>query len=414
MKTAIVIGAGFVGAACAWQLQRAGFQCTVFDPGEASAAASWGNAGHLAIEQIDPLASISNLRSLPGRLFAFGGPVGLPLHDVDAWLPFGIRLVAASTPARFATGRRVLSALLSEAMPAWQRLVDQTKTDSLLRVDGHFVVWESQKTASVGKRNWLHADIGKVRVETATQDELRALQVRFNRRPVDALRFHNTGQILDLPKMREGILQSLRKQGVKLEKIVARSLESHSGRAAVRLADGPLLNADVVVVAAGIGSAALLPAFESVIPLIAERGYHLDSASSDVSGGIHLPPVAFEDRSVIVTEFMSSLRIAGFTEFSRGDAKPDPRKWRRLLHHARALGLPIGIDAGQWVGSRPTLPDYLPAIGKSHQASNLFYAFGHQHLGVTLAALTGELVASLACGVDPAVDLRPLHLDRFH
>lgn len=418
MKAAIVIGAGFVGAACAWQLQRAGYQCTVFDPGEASAAASWGNAGHLAIEQIDPLASMANLRSLPGRLFSLGGPVGLPLRQADAWLPFGIRLIAAATPARFAAGRHVLSGLLSESMPAWQRLAAQTKTDQFLRVDGHFVAWESQKTAQAGKQHWLEADIGKARAEPASRDELEALQAHFNRRPVDALRFHNTGQILDLPRMREAIMQTLRQQGAKVHRTAVRALEAQGGQAAVRLADGALLNADVVVVAAGIGSAALLPAFEATIPLIAERGYHLDSTAPDATGtGLHggapLPPVAFEDRSVIVTEFASSLRIAGFTEFSRADAKADPRKWRRLAHHAQELGLPIGHDAAHWVGSRPTLPDYLPAIGKSQQAANLLYAFGHQHLGVTLAALTGELVASLACGADPAVDLRPLNLDRF-
>lgn len=419
LKTSIVIGAGFVGAASAWQLQRAGYQCTVLDPGEASAAASWGNAGHLAIEQIDPLASMANLRSLPRRLFSLGGPVGLPLRQASAWLPFGLRLMAAAMPSRFAAGRRVLSGLLSEAMPAWHRLAAQTKADQFLRVDGHFVTWESHKTAQAGKRHWLEADIGQARAEPASREELEALQARFNRRPVDALRFHRTGQILDLPRMREAILNTLRQQGAKVEKTAARALEAQGGRAAVRLADGALLNADVVVVAAGIGSATLLPAFEKSIPLIAERGYHLDWAISDVggagrTGGAPLPPVAFEDRSVIVTEFSSSLRIAGFTEFSSVDAQPDPRKWRRLADHAQALGLPTSHDAAHWVGARPTLADYLPAIGKSHRASNLVYAFGHQHLGVTLAALTGELVASLACGSDPAVDLRPLNLDRFH
>ena len=105
MKTATIIGGGLIGAACAWQLQRAGFAVTLVDPGDAPRAASWGNAGHLAVEQIEPLASRANLRSLPRRLFAFGGPVGLPLRDVAAWLPFGLRLIAASSPARFVAWR---------------------------------------------------------------------------------------------------------------------------------------------------------------------------------------------------------------------------------------------------------------------------------------------------------------------
>jgi D-amino-acid dehydrogenase len=59
------------------------------------------------------------------------------------------------------------------------------------------------------------------------------------------------------------------------------------------------------------------------------------------------------------------------------------------------------------------LPDYLPAIGASRRAGNLYYAFGHQHLGLTLAATTGELVAALMAGAEPKVDLAPFDLGRF-
>jgi len=413
LKSAIVIGAGFVGTACAWQLQQCGYHCTVVDPGEQTAAASWGNAGHLAIEQIDPLASMANLRSLPGRLFSLGGPVGLPWRDAGAWLPFGLRLMAAATPQRFAKGRSVLASLLAQAMPAWQRLADQTGTAQYLQTDGHFVVWESEKTTQQGQRHWLGADVGTALVRPATPEELASLRQRFNGRPLGAVRFQNTGQIMDLAKMRQAIVQALCKHGGRLETASVQSIQTHTGRAAVKLHNGALLNADLVLVAAGMGSATLLQPSEGAIPLIAERGYHLEASQRHAEEAHALPPVAFEDRSVIVTQFLFGLRIAGFTEFSSINSNPDPRKWRCLAQHAQALGLPMGPKARQWIGSRPTLPDYLPAVGRSRLAPNLLYAFGHQHLGVTLAAVTGELVASLARGAEPVVDVRPLNLDRF-
>ena len=385
----------------------------MLDAADTTRAASWGNAGHLAIEQIDPLASAANLRSLPGRLFAFGGPVALPLRDAVAWLPFGMRLVAAAAPQRFARGRRVLSALLSQAMPAWQRLVAQTGMAEHLRVDGHFVAWESERSAHRGKRHWLAADIGAAQAQVASPAELAQLRAQFNQRPVDAVRIHNTGQILDLAQARAGIGQALRSHGGSVRVATAQAVERGEGRAAVRLDDGALLDADLVLVCAGAGSATLLRASEGVVPLIAERGYHLDAPTPTDDATDGLPPVAFEDRSVIVTRFASTLRIAGFTEFARLESQPDPRKWQRLAHHARELGLPIGPDARRWIGARPTLPDYLPAVGRSRAASNLMYAFGHQHLGVTLAAITGELIAAMASGTDPAVDVRPLDLGRF-
>ena len=414
MSTAQVIGGGFVGAACAWQLQRAGYQVTLFDQGDATRAASWGNAGHLAIEQVQPLASAANLRSLPQRLFLRGGPVGLPPRDIAAWLPFGLRLVAAASPRRFAAGQQVLAGLLAQAMPAWRRLVTQTGMADALREDGHYVAWESAATAAHGKRQWLEADVGTAQVRQARPDELARLRSEFGQRPVDAVRFDGTGQILDLARARSGIVQALEAAGGCVQVAQVRGLALQGTQVRVQLDDGSLApDASLVLVCAGAGSATLLRATEGPVPLIAERGYHLETTLSPVPEPDGLPPVAFEDRSVIVTRFARSWRIAGFTEFSRATSSPDPRKWRALERHAVALGLPMAAGATRWVGARPTLPDYLPAMGRSRVAANLLYAFGHQHLGLTLAAITGELVAALACGKPPAVQLQPFDLSRF-
>jgi D-amino-acid dehydrogenase len=145
------------------------------------------------------------------------------------------------------------------------------------------------------------------------------------------------------------------------------------------------------------------------VPLIAERGYHLHTPHTDWPAD--MPPIVFEERAMLVTRFRSGMRAAGLFEFGRADSPADPGKWLRLRHHLDALGVDFGSPVTSWMGARPTLPDYLPAIGWSRRAENLFYAFGHQHLGLTLAAITGERVADLAFGrgeADPA-----LSLDRF-
>jgi glycine/D-amino acid oxidase-like deaminating enzyme len=173
---------------------------------------------------------------------------------------------------------------------------------------------------------------------------------------------------------------------------------------------GEVRNADCVVVAAGVRSRELLRTINVDVPLIAERGYHIQASQH---AWPDLPPVVFEDRSMIVTRFTSGLRIASFVEFADPDSPPDPRKWARLHRHAHALGLPSGPALTQWMGARPTLPDYLPAIGRSRLASNLIYAFGHQHLGLTLAPLTGQIVAALATRSPPPVDIGRCDLERF-
>ena len=145
------------------------------------------------------------------------------------------------------------------------------------------------------------------------------------------------------------------------------------------------------------------------VPIVAERGYHIQSAMPTWPQG--MPPVVFEDRSMIVTRFESGLRAASFVEFNKSDAPPDPRKWRRLERHVRDLGLRFGdpAKAARWMGARPTLPDYLPAIGRARGVP-VYYAFGHQHLGLTLAAVTGVRVGAM---VDDGAIPAEFDLSRF-
>jgi D-amino-acid dehydrogenase len=147
------------------------------------------------------------------------------------------------------------------------------------------------------------------------------------------------------------------------------------------------------------------------VPIVAERGYHIQSATAPWSAD--LPPVVFEDRGVVVSGFTSGTRASSFVEFTRPDAPPDPRKWARLRRHVAELGLTFGDDTTTWYGARPTLPDYLPAIGRSAKHPHVLYAFGHQHLGLTLGPITGEIVGDLAVGAPPRVDLAPFAVERF-
>jgi D-amino-acid dehydrogenase len=162
------------------------------------------------------------------------------------------------------------------------------------------------------------------------------------------------------------------------------------------------------VVAAGAASAALVAPLRLRAPLIAERGYHVEGAPGDWPAD--MPPVVFEDRSMIVTRFAGRLRAASIVEFATLETPPDPRKWARLRAHVAALGLSLREPTEPWIGARPTLPDYLPAIGRRGAVA---YAFGHQHLGLTLSATTGEALAALLHGQVPAFDLAPFDLTRF-
>jgi glycine/D-amino acid oxidase-like deaminating enzyme len=409
-STALVIGGGMVGLACAVNLRRRGIDTSLVDANQQPRPASWGNAGHIAVEQVEPLASMRTLRSFPRQLFWRGGALALPWRACAMWLPFAARLIHASFPARFAAGTKALESIAAEALPAWRRLTAHVGAQALIAEDGHFVVWETASGAHAGRESLRGTRIGTTSYRDVTSQEATTLSSLLARPPADAVRFSGTARARDPGDLLDSLSAGFIASGGALRHAVVHRLSVGKSRAIVELESGERISADMVVAAAGVGTGELLEQIGHRVPIIAERGYHIQSAITDWPD---MPPVVFEERSMIVNRFHSGLRATSFVEFGRRHSPPDARKWQRLRSHARDLGLAFGEPATEWMGARPTLPDYLPAIGRSHLAGNLWYAFGHQHLGLTLAAVTGEMIGAMALGDEPMLDARSFSLDRF-
>jgi D-amino-acid dehydrogenase len=403
----VVIGGGLIGLNVGLRLQARGDRVTLIESsGQGSTAASYGNAGHIAIEQVEPLASMAMVKSAPKRLFMNGGALSLRPGAAAEWLPFSLRLLKAAQPARFAVGKAALSTLIAYAMPAWRRC-DVDLGGGLLREDGHFVVWETPDSAGRGRKAWQGADTGTATFRDVTADELQRLSGLTRQPLAGGIRFENTGQVVDMRRYLDRLAARFRERGGEIVTARATRLTPQGDGFTIALDIGVTVSAAATVVCAGVWSKALLEPLGFKVPIIAERGYHVQSARHDWPD---LPPVVFEDRSMIVTRFAGGLRAASFVELACPGDPPDRRKWQRLRAHIKDLGLPFGdADAAdEWIGARPTLPDYLPAIGRA--MPNLYYAFGHQHLGLTLAPLTGEIVADMvSSGAAP----KAFDLNRF-
>ncbi len=406
----VVVGGGVVGLACALNLRRGGADVLLLDEGAESPPASWGNAGHLATEQVEPWASAKTLRSAVPNLMVFGGAVDLRLLDIGAWGPWVLHHVQACRADRFEAGRGALRALLSRALPAWRRLAASIECHEVLKEDGHLVIWESAASAERGLAAWARRDTGDARFEPLEASELGGLMPHQRLAPAGGIRFRGTGQVSDPGLVLKALGDALVRSGGEIRRAHVRALRMVDDRAGLVLDDGEQIAGSKVIVAAGVKSGTIIRGVGHKAPIIAERGYHVEGASTDWPRA--LTPVVFEDRSMIATRLNQRLRVSSYVEFTRPDSPADSRKWRRLERHVQELGLPMGSQRSRWMGSRPTLPDYLPAIGVSARASNLIYAFGHQHLGLTLAAVTGEIVSDLVFG-SATLDLAPFALERF-
>ena len=409
-KSYLVIGGGLVGAASALRLQAAGFAVTLIDPGDPRRAASFGNIGHIAAEQVSPLASRESLRTFPGRLFGLGGALDFRWRDAGLWGPWALRFIAASDPARHARGQVALTAILAHALPAWRRLAEYSGAPGVVGPDGHAVVWMGERAADKGLRSWERAQTGSAAFRPMSPEDLAPYATVMKNAPVAGIRFSGTAQVSEPQAARDALMAAFAAHGG--EVVHARVARLSGGdRVIAHLDGGGAREAEGALVAAGAWAGRLMRGLGVEAPVIAERGYSVQSA--DHGWNQSLSPTVFEEHSMVVSRFTSGLRASSFVEFGSPDAPGDPRKWRALERHLSDLGIAFPGQPDRWVGPRPTLPDYLPAIGRLERDPRILYAFGHQHLGLTLSAITAELTAALAEGLDPAIDLSPFRIERF-
>lgn len=403
-RSIIVVGGGGVGAAAAFRLQKAGAKVTLVDPGEERARASFGNAGLIANELGEPLASWATLKTAPSRLFAFGGPLDFRLADIAAWLPFSLRYLAACHPSRFSAGAAALDSLVCEAAPAWRRLAGEIGRPGIVAPTAHWGVWSTPHRLEAGIAAAKAAASSAVQVREIASQELEAARREVSPVLAGGVVFEGSAKLSD-PNEAVGSLYSAYIE-IGGEVVTGEAERIEPG--AVILKGGRRLNADLVLVAAGARSGRLMRGSGLKAPVIAERGYHLHYDEHSMAPGA--PPMLVEDRFLAVVQMGGALRVTGITEFGRPGSPPDPRKWERLEREVAALGLPVSGEPSRWMGERPTLPDFLPAIGRK---GRLLYAFGHQHIGMTLAAATAEAVVELAASDQTPERLRPFGLERF-
>ena len=406
----IVVGAGIIGVACALQLARQGRQVLVVDPQEPGMGASYGNAGHLATEQVFPIADLSILKRLPGMLLDPMGPLRLDWKYLPHALPWFVRLLLNLRPANYQRTVAGIRALNEGSLGAWQRLLHSIRRSELLREDGSLLVFE--RADSREALNALQQRMQQQQVPVAfwSGDAIRGAVPQLSDNIQGGLFFPGTGHFLDPYHVVCELVHAAKASGVQFLK--RQVLDGRVDAQGISLStDQEPLSARQVLIACGAHSAKLTAALTGKkVPLDTERGYHLMLPNEH-----HRLPFAVTslERKFIMTPMTDGLRLAGTVEFAGLDRPANMERAWQL--HRLSKGLfreDLSAEgATPWMGFRPSLPDSLPVIDRVCDGKVLL-AFGHQHLGLTQAAVTAEWVGELArVGQVPSV--APYRLDRF-
>lgn len=416
----IVVGAGLLGAACALQLAHAGRQVCLLDAQAPGLGASFGNAGHVATEQRVPLANAQVLRAGLSYLRDTDGPLRLRAAYLLPLLPWLARFVWAARPSALARGIAALTALQHSALDDLQALLALAGIGPLLRHDGYLRIWESEageRQALVQAREMAALGVRTVDVDAA---RIHAEAPGLNADVRGGLCYPDTGHVADPHAVCAGLVVALQQAGGQLLQGQATGIaQQGNGPVEVQLAGGRRIRCRQLLLCAGAWSRPLAASLGYRVPLDTERGYHITvpwpQAGAAAAARMQMArPIASIERNVIMTPMAMGLRMTGTVEFGGLHLAPDPHRYQ-LLHRSMQALLP-GTDTAQasrWMGFRPSLPDHLPVLGAAPRHRGVFFAFGHQHLGLTLCGVTARVMTGLMQGGPAAIDMAPYRVDRW-
>jgi len=405
-----VVGAGIIGVAIARALQKAGKPVVLFDAGEPGRGTSFGNAGYIAPDEIFPLTHAASWKRIPGMLFDPLGPLTIRWTEMPFLGSWFLRFALASRPAEVRKAAAALAALQQLSVPAWKKAVREEGLGHLVRARGSLRVYEMEKgfVATRAEREAQRAY--GIKVEELPREACRQLVPELAESIFGGVFFPEGMHVTDPFDVVRALFRNFTAAGGRFVQERVTAVDRDGAALATESKTHP---AAAVVVATGHRSGALLRPLGHNVPLIAERGYHAEVEHGKLKFDL---PLGFYERGFYITPMTGGLRLAGTVEFSSAE-KDHPPTWRRadiLVGHAREL-LPgvTGREKSRWMGNRPTLPDFLPVLGRAPGSRGLYLAFGHQHLGLTLSMATSELISSLVATGKTAIDVKPFALERF-
>lgn len=409
-KTEIaVIGAGVIGLAIAHRLLAAGRDVVLIDREEPGAGASFGNAGTIADYAVQPVGTPGVLRNLPSLLFDRNSPLAIRRAALPTLAPWLVRFARQSLPGAARANALALAGLLADAGPRWQALAAEIGGADLLQDRGCLYWYQDDAALREAK-----ADIGfrrslGVEVDLLSADELRQLEPHLPVREGGAAFFPNARFMTDPGAMVGRLAADVMARGGQFRRAAVRHIRP--GRGHVDLAgEGFALRARHAILATGAHGRALARQAGDRVPLETERGYHLEW---DMGGRRLSRPVCPTARGFYLCPMAGRLRVAGTVELGGLTAPPSPHRLARLEEGARAIFPDLKAPSRNWMGFRPSLPDSLPVIGAARGGPEMIHAFGHGHIGLTLAPVTAELVGLILEGRTDDPRLGPVRPGRF-
>ena len=408
-QSVIVIGSGITGVSCAEELRRSGANVTLIDRVKAGdpTQTSFGNAGILAREGIMPIANPSMLKMIPQILLSPNSPVYLKWSYLAKFSPWAIKFIMNGTRPKALPIILALNELIYDTVENHIQLSKNTGAARFIEKGDMTLLFRNRKQFSSDKfANQTRRNLG-ITWEELTRDKLLDRDPHISKLYQFGLAYKNHGWITNPAAYVSSLAKHFQENG---GKILIGEVSKINGNN-VELKGGIILKAENIVLATGAWSKNLASQLGHNIPLQAERGYHLSLKNAS-----HMPPNTYliTDKKFGLTPMDGFLRCAGQSEFAPLEMPPNPKAIKNLRKFLFRLYPKLEYETETiWQGTRPTLPDSLPVIGRSSKNTSVIFAFGGQHLGLTMGPKIGKMVRDIIFERQSNINMKPYSSDRF-
>ncbi len=410
VKTIAVIGAGIVGCSCALWLQKKGYSVILIDPEKPGSGTSSGNACTIADYGCVPVNNPAILKKLPILMFSRNSPLSVDFGYALTHLPWMLSFLSNCRARKVAGISRALGMLLQKTYDGLDPLIEFCNAKALLSRQGCMYLYRNNSEYEDARAsNQVRKDHGFNFIEVDS-NEIRELEPGLKLPFAKGLLFQEATQVVNPQSLTTRYFETFLQNG---GQYLASRVEaiSHSDKGLlVQFDDAENCQVDRAVIAAGAYSTRIKGVGTSQLPLDTERGYHVQYRDRQ---SLLTRPVCWNAAGFYATPTDEGLRFAGTVEIAGYGDHKNPRNIRHLIEHShRMFDLPEQPDQ-DWLGFRPTFPDSLPAIGYSLSSEYVLYAFGHQHIGLTLAGITGKLISEIINNEPLSLDIKAFSARRF-
>ena len=411
-KNLAIIGAGIQGICNALFLQKKGYVVNLFDKEEPGCSASYGNAGHFSPYASLQLNRYDVLSDVPSMLTNSRGPLALKWNYIPKMIPWLSKFVLNCSQKKMMYTAKYMHQILDLSLSAYDELFDEINLEGLVENNGIMYVWENKGIKSRELEIKIRNELG-IKQKILNKKEVHDLEPNIKPFYSGGVFYEYARHAKNPKKIAQKLFKKFLDNGGKFEKIYIKDI-NFENKKPILITDNSKLKFDKLVIACGAFSKKLTDKLKEKIPLDTERGYHIHFKNYS-----HLVsrPVVWADRGFGVTPMEQGLRVVGTVELGGLENPLSKSRIKNLILNAKDMlnGIPDNEEHDdEWLGFRPTLPDFLPVIGQSKNYENVFYSFGHHHLGWTLGAISGKIVSKMIVGEKTNLDLSPYSSSRFN